>query len=291
MRTQITSSSRRGVAKSMRVKRDTILLIAEDERIEIPIDEGIASGVEIPPAGTELTNVSYSVNAAGDILYGFHPAKGSYIVRFWKFAVREDEEPRPRVQQGGNKTSKDGRKWYQPDKLVFTVLLKVQSGEFKGSVIPYMLDYAFERDTSGDVYIKAGKKTMDRIITFLDLAGLDVANETIRWTDNILPDLEMLLSERAEECVFQVTMKDGWIDTLSELPAGFKFVDDEPKRSGRAAVDSATSKVRGKPADDDYDDDDEDEDDEPVTRRTAQVTDEAKPRSRRSAWKDEDDED
>lgn len=248
MRQEIKSSSKHFTASQLKVGRSSVIIYSDDERIDIQIPDGISEGVELPPAGTVLRNVQVSVNGGGDTLYGFFPAKGTHIVRFERFSARDGEDPKPRTQPGGERKLPDGRKYYAPDRQVFTALLRVLAGDFEGCIIPWTLDYIFERDVNGSCFLKAGKKSMARLENFLTLCGFDMNGE-LRWTENILPDLGMMLSENAEDYTFQVNMKDGWIDEASELPAGFRF-----KATKKHAV---------------YDQDEEDEFEERQAKRAA----------------------
>jgi hypothetical protein len=232
MRQEIKSTSKRFNATKVSVGRKSVIIYTEDERIDIPIPDGIPEEMELPPAGTQLRNVMVNTNGGGDMLYGFFPSKGTHIVKFYKFSCRDGEDPKPRTIPGGERKSNDGRKWYQPDRLGFTALLRVMAGEFEGCIIPLTLDYIFERDVDGTCFLKGGKKSVGRVQNFLDLCGFDTANETLRWTDNILPDLQMLLSERSDEATFQVAMKDGWVDEAAELPAGFNFKSAKKAAAG-----------------------------------------------------------
>lgn len=225
MRQEIKTSSKRFAAKKLTVGRKSIVILTEDERIDIPLPDGVNEGMVLPPAGTVLWDVQVSMNAQADTLYGFYPSKGTYIVQFLSFSRKSDEkDPTPRVQPGGERRRRDGTgKFFMPDRRVFTALLKILAGDFQGCVIPLTVDYIFERDMDGSCFLKGGKKAIGLVENLLTLCGFDVANEQIRYSENILPLLEQMLTERADDSIFQVSMKDGWVDDASPLPAGFKF--------------------------------------------------------------------
>lgn len=257
MRTEIKSTTKRFIARKVSVGKNAVIIYSDDERIDIPLPDGLPEGTTIPPTGTVLENVSVSINAAGDTLYGLHPAKGTYLVEFSGFSHGQDKDPAPRQVEAKTIKTKTGATFVKPAHLIFTALLKIVTGPYKGCIVPWTSDYLFERDTDGNVKIHGGSKAAGQIVRFLELVGFDLES-SIRYTENILPDLEMLLWETAQENVFQVTLNNGWVDEMAELPAGVVIQKDSTP----------------------FDDDDEDdlEDDEPpakTRRRTAQVTDES----------------
>ena len=226
MRQQVLTSSRSVIADRMKWGRNGVVLYTADERIDVPM-EGVSEDLPRLTAGTEMTNVACRLNGSGDILYGFHPAKGSHIVTFLKFSGKAGEVSRPRLQTGGPRQTRDGRKWNQADRMVFTALLEIMTGDFKGCVVPFTVDYIFERDVDGSAFMKGPKRSMLQLGKFLELAGFDMTS-VLRWSENVLPDLEMLLSEAAETHPFQISMMIGhtggaWVDDMSELPAGLNL--------------------------------------------------------------------
>lgn len=272
MRVDIKSSTKRLVASKVTIAKRAVVILTEDERIDIPIPDGIPDGVELPPVGTVLKDVLVSTDAAGDILYGMYPVKGTHIVVFSGFAHGKGQLPAPKSVEGKEINTKDGKHWYKPAHQIFTALLRVVHGPYKGCVIPWVQDYLFAKDSAGNVRISGGQASVSRVIRFLELCGFDIESE-IPYSDNILPDLEAILSETADDHPFQVLMGgNGYISEMSELPAGLRLdfldkpedegVDDEDVEEYEEPRRERPHRAFSKDSDDD--DEDEDEDDLPV---------------------------
>lgn len=246
-----TKVTRNNVIGTLKVlKSGLIIQTLDGERIRIS-EEGIPEGMVLPPVGSEIANCTIRLNGTSDVIWGWGPVKGKFIARFVEFAAGRDEDgnkelPEPRFQQGGYHPTKTGKgRWYAPDKYTFTPILEILNGDFKGCRIGVFLDYAFERDSSNNAYINAGKKMQEMIENFLVNAGFDMENEDIPYSENILPDLQMILAKRSKKNTMWIEVEGGYVKVIDEVPAGM-----DAKYNGKSKLDED---------DEDLDDDEEEE--------------------------------
>jgi hypothetical protein len=161
-----------------------------------------------------------ALSKAGDKVVGINPTTGTYIVKFKEFGNRLDGIPNSKIQRGGQRTGRNGATYMAEDKMVFHAQLEVQSNdEYNGLTILSILPYGFE-PLSGTPFASvnvSGKRDLERIETFLRVAGYDL-NKDIPYAPNVLPWLEEELKRAAK--VFMVTTNaDGFIDSMAEVPA------------------------------------------------------------------------
>ncbi len=168
------------------------------------------------PSGTYIV----TLNKSADKIIGLKPIKGSYLVKFNKFANRVGEVPQTRIQKGGPRTNQKGQKYILPDKLVFDALLSVVDHDlYENLNILLILPYGFEPEpgTPNTTISVSGKRDLENIETFMRLAGYDF-NKDMPYSPNVLPFLEEDLRRQGK--VFMVTIGDnGFIDTMAEVPA------------------------------------------------------------------------
>jgi hypothetical protein len=172
-----------------------------------PIPEGMVNGT-----------YAVSMSESGDKLWSIRPAVGLYRVRFTGIAGKEGEPPTPKLVQGGPRTGKDGKHWVALDKYQFTLLFEIVTGKCKGMAITYTLDYLFKRYMETDeVYVPdrggAGSASK-KLIEVMSLLGFDWTNDSIPWSENILPWLEAWLLKKPKRNLV-VILKDGWIDSIA----------------------------------------------------------------------------
>lgn len=161
-----------------------------------------------------------TLNKTTDKVIGIRPPAGTYIVRFHQFGNRVDTIPQPKIQRGGVRQSKSGGTYMAPDKMVFNALLEVISEDrFNGLEILSILPYGFEPQsgTPFSTINVSGKTDLERIETFLRLAGFDF-NKDIPFAPNVLPWLEEEL-KRAATVWMVTTNEDGFIASMAALPA------------------------------------------------------------------------
>ena len=214
---QKVKSNRDYLVGDMRVGNKTVKITSSDGDVyEFSIEELTANNVKVPPAGKVLKGIKVVVSNDGNTLYGYGPATGSHLVRFSEFAHGRDKEPSPRMQAGGERQLKDGRKWYAPDKQVCTALLEVVSGDFEGCEIALQLDYCFDKDENGMTAMNGSTKALKRWDDLIRLSGGDLSQAAVPYSSNVLPEMQDLFGDE----VFQVRMEDGYPADLSDLPAG-----------------------------------------------------------------------
>jgi hypothetical protein len=265
------SSSEKLVGDLKILKGGRVALLTEDGKYEFAAED-VADGVALPDVGTTLKKVSVRTNGNCTVLYGFAPSRGTQIVRFKGFSHKKDDECAPWTMQGGERKGRDGKKWYQEDKLMFTALLDIIDGDFQNCEVGLSLPYIFSKGKDGMAILDGGSKTIEKIVRFFELAGISLEDEDFEFEDNMLPGLEEVLLEVADQHVFQVEIEDGYVKNATDLPTGL-----EKHYIGKG-------KKVGPPFREEEDDDDDAEEEEPQPRRhkTAQVTDEAEsPRRKR----------
>lgn len=240
---QTVKSNRTYVTADMRVGNKTVKLTTTDGDVyEFSLDELTSNDVKVPPAGKILKGIKATLSADGNTLFGYGPASGSHLVRFSEFAHGQNQPPSPRMQQGGERTLKDGRKWFAPDKLVCTALLEVVSGDFEGCFIALSMDYCFDKDNTGMATMNGSVKALKRWEDLVRLSGGDLSNATIPFSSNVLPELQ---DEFGNE-VFQVRMENGFVADVIDIPAGLGVPKAKPAAKKPAPKAPAKSSVKGK---------------------------------------------
>lgn len=176
--------------------------------------ESLGEGVTLPVENKTLP-CSFRTSEDGGTLYGVAPASGMFICQFNRFAAKKGEVPRPWLQPGGPRDY-NGKHWVAKDQYMFTCLLTILSGDWKGCEIAFILPYAFVAEANGDVAIKTGAKTLEKIDNALTLFGIDWTTDNLKWSDNILPALEEILQTRSG--IFQAALEKGNVQELNPLP-------------------------------------------------------------------------
>jgi len=191
-------------------------LVIDGDKVLINIDGKTYSDVEkstLPEGAVSGEEYSFRLSGDGSELYSIRPVEASVVVKFDRFAASKNELPMPRIQKGGPKEY-NGKKWYAQDKLVFTAILKIVSKRYRGMEIPYIMDYTFKQwEDSEDTVIPYGSKRKDQVVEFLKLFGWDEEQDSIPFSDNVLPFLEKLLKARGTKVL--ATIKNGYIDSIS----------------------------------------------------------------------------
>jgi len=171
-----------------------------------------------------------------DIQY-IRPRNGTFFVEFSRFGAEEGELPTIRYDEGGKPFP--GAKWENPERNKCYPLYEVINvGPYEGMECLDVLTYEFEWDEILEEFTIVGsvrKKWHDHLLTFLNVFGFDLQNDTLHYTGedydaggpttipNVLPELEDILkSRRASGKLGQINLSDGWIDskTMSTGPWG-----------------------------------------------------------------------
>lgn len=169
------------------------------------------------PAG----QYNVTMSSDGNKIIGVRPIAGVYIMQFLSLGNRQNELPEVKTQRGGPRQGKDGRKWFQEDSLAWITILEVMSeGRFEGLKVFHNVPYIFSSVPGTQFTQLIGKKgEVERIESFLRVAGFDLTSEDIPYSTNVLPWMEKKLFEVRRP--FMATINDkGFITDLSELPAG-----------------------------------------------------------------------
>ena len=118
----------------------------------------------------------------------------------------------------------DGQPFEIKEHLEFTALCTVTQGTWEGATVPINLEYHFEEDGSTGVTAQLIGRSRSKILldSFLIHAGLNMEEDVIPWSENILPALEEKLQEAGQEFLMNLNDK-GYVDTISAAPdAGSK---------------------------------------------------------------------
>lgn len=172
-----------------------------------------------------------------------------YLVKFVAFANRvgrTDDNPgvpEPKLDAGGWRQGKNGP-YFEDDKLVASAKLEVvEKGPYKGLTIPYKLPYIFAQYPGTLITMLEGTAgERKKVETFLRLVGLDMVNDEIPWSANVLPYLEFKLQEASK--IFTVRLNDkGFIDKdgLGFIP---DYAIDPDMLEDEAPKKKATSKAK-----------------------------------------------
>lgn len=167
------------------------------------------------PAG----KYNVTMSSDGTKIIGVRPVEGTYILEFVAFGNRGNVDvPEQKIQHGGPRTGKDGKKWYQEDSLVFVAQVQVKSeGPYEGLSLYMNLPYIFSALPGGNTELKGRKGEIERTETFLRVNGFDLAANDIPYSGNVLPWLEKRLQEVAVPFLGTVDSK-GWIKDPAPLP-------------------------------------------------------------------------
>ena len=204
-----------GTAK-VSIKGNKIHIVFEDESkypmpftVERDSYEGaIASG-----------RMNVRMSKDGSELYGMFPSEGNHFVKFQKFAAQENQLPTFRDIARTIKNTQGGESYPVEAHREFTALLEIVGGStYDGMVIPLSLWDLFQ-EYEGVTALRTGRyKAFKKVLVkpFLELSGMDFLNDTLEYSENILPALEKLLQKR--DRVFFCNVQEGWVNTLSPAP-------------------------------------------------------------------------
>ncbi len=172
-----------------------------------------------------------TLNKANDeIAFASPPGRSDpFLVKFLEFSNRVGASesnpgvPEPKIDPGGPRQGKNGQTYYAEDRLVARAkLVVVEKGPYKGLNVVYTLPYIFTQDdlvpTLAMFEGTAGQRKV--LEDFLQITGLDMVNDEIPWSGNILPWLEARL--QAANKIFTVRLNEkGFVakDGLSTIPA------------------------------------------------------------------------
>lgn len=180
-------------------------------------DERVYTDVDLFNSSIEQADVYAQISKDETKLFAVRPMTGSFFVKVDGFASPKDQPPSPRSYEG--MARKDDGTSFKYSFEGFTVLLKIQKGEWQDTIIPSMLRYYFMDAGDGNsTGIKTTGKYSQQLAQFLDFAGLDFDNDTIPLSENVLPWLEKTLTDRNK--TFMIVVEDGYVSSFAPAPEG-----------------------------------------------------------------------
>ena len=221
-------------SEELKSGKATVAINKEGNKFKVTFEDGFSKVFEKGdcPDAMKKGNWFVTLLAEGDGVMGLRPINAMCKGKFSHFVANEDDVPVP--------IEKEGK--YGPY-LAFIALLNL-GGEYKGMVQPFFLYYKFS-EYDGNLVIKGSGRSTDMLQSFLEACG--VWDQDIPFSDNVLPTLQKMIL--VENKVFGLTIKDGWVDSIMELPDQVEPEDD-------FAIE-ASEPESGE--DDDFDDEEEDD--------------------------------
>lgn len=159
------------------------------------------------------------------------PREDKFIVRFNRLPHKDGEEPDHYLSEARDivwlnpKTNKKVPLHFDAMEK-FNALLSIVTGKYKGMDIKVTLAYMFEEDElDGGIWVNGKGKEFDLLESFLTQAGYDWDSDSMEHTPNILPQLDVILQERAEDNIFEVRLAKGWPKEFQSLPEGMAIAE------------------------------------------------------------------
>ncbi len=160
------------------------------------------------------------LNAEGTKIWSIAPLPGTCFVKLLKFSSKENEPPIPWMSKE-RMFEKGGQKGIIKPQLMFTVQYIVTSGPNKGLTCSMSVPYAFKPWTEGaeTPVAQIAGQGVRKLEEWLRINGIDFVQDSIPFSENILPALEKMLLPRAKTLIAEVG-KRGWINSLMAAPEG-----------------------------------------------------------------------
>lgn len=190
-------------SEQLKSGKATIAVNSEGNKFKVTFEDGFAKVFDKSdcPDAIKKGNWFVTLTSEGDGVLGLRPINAMTKAKFSHFVAGDDDIPVPFTKEG-----KFG------DYLAFIALLNL-GGEYKGMVQPFFLYYKFA-EYDGNLVIKGSGRSTDMLQGFLEACG--VWDQDIPFSDNVLPTLQKMIL--VEGKVFGLTIKDGWVDSIMELP-------------------------------------------------------------------------
>lgn len=192
---------------------------------------------------TKWQNLAVELNAwiaeDGGWVAALKPNRGTFQVRFLKYASRDKETDKPIWVHEVKPGKKGGT--YEQD--IFKVYLQVESGPNEGATFIHRIHYSIKRDEqSGKQYLDVKGSRGQEFDAFFKMHGIDLSKLNMSKfadEDNILPETEPLLIKAGTSLIIEV--ENGWPNKLTVSPTSGKAdleLDDEPvvKKRGVASA-------------------------------------------------------
>ena len=179
--------------------------------------------------------IFYKLSGDEQAIYELRPwgtaREDKFLCRFKRLPSRDGEEPTHYTAEARDimwlnpKTNKRVPLHF-PELEKFNSLLEVVTGKFKGMELKCTLAYFFEEDPDdGTTYITGKGKEYDLLESFMTQAGYDWNSDSMEYTPNVLPQLDVILQSVADENVFEVRIKKGWPKEFTSIPEGMVIAE------------------------------------------------------------------
>lgn len=188
-------------------------------RVMFQSGTGYEVGLDQWDAARPNGQYNLTMSKDGTKILSIRPTAGTLILQFLEIGNRINEVPEPKIQKGGPRQSKDGKKkWFQPDSLVWSAKVEVLSpGKFKGLTGTVTLPYIFSPiPNSPYTQLSGSKNELERIEVFFRVNGFDLTSVDIPFSTNVLPWLEKKFVEVRHPFLGTFDEK-GFINSPAEL--------------------------------------------------------------------------
>jgi len=175
--------------------------------------------IMLEDAPDNLLTGKYFVNLDPDAvrIVSVRPPRGAYMAKFTNFAHKKDEPPTFRQVAMRTGQKKDGSTFVIKPHLEFTAVFEVASGDFKGFEIPHSMWYCFEPFETDPNEAQLVGQGRGKVEAFLQAVGYDFLEDSIPYSDNVLPAMEKTILEKDKEVVLSLNQY-GYVQDLTEAP-------------------------------------------------------------------------
>lgn len=178
--------------------------------------------------------VSATMNEDGTALLFAVPASGEFDAKLDKFNATDGNEPVAETKPG----KKSGTSY-----KIFSVLIEITSGVWKGAKYFYSMYPNFGKDEGGMLAVAGSGSGSDALYDFMEATG--VVEHEIPFSENPLPEIQKIALEENRQ--FRIIVAKGWIDRIvAPLNEDDAFLPDEP--SANADFPMKEAEVKTHPA-------------------------------------------
>ena len=197
----------------LRSGKATIAENKEGTKFKVTFEDGFSKVFDkmSSPSATRKGNWFVTLMADDEEILGLRPINAMCKAKFSNFVAGEDGIPAP-----FEKKSERGNIY-----LAFVALLNL-GGEYKGMVQSLFLGYKFV-EYEGSTVLKGSGRWVDNLQSFLEAGG--IWDQDIPFSDNLLPTIQKMLL--IENKVFGLAIKNGFVDSIMELPDQESESDDD----------------------------------------------------------------
>lgn len=213
---------------SVKVLRNSVKITFESGKVW----EG--SPDECPDGIFTIQEAFVSLDREETKVRGFRPYSGTFIASFVELFHKKDQQPAPSLKPAktiswNDKKSGDPRTGTIPTHQEFTAVLKLHGEPWDGLKVFSYPWYMFEEDTDGTSKQVGPGNEITKVNALLRFIGFDFANDTLSFSDNVLPELQLILKSKGER-VFMVEIDKGYIKQYKAMPVGVGAPTAKAKR-------------------------------------------------------------